>query len=121
MKCTEHGDDGCATCKPAMRAALTAGQLKAALAAVPDDTQLVVNVADPTDPATCDEQVIVGAGFGTVDWGDGYGPERSPLFGLDCEWPEDLLWTKPDRPRRPVAGGDAAPSLLARDRQAGSR
>jgi Family of unknown function (DUF6225) len=106
MRCDEHGTEGCASCKPAMRAAWTVGQLKAALAGVPDDTPLVVNAADACDPTVADEQVIVGAGFGTPDWGDGYGPEPDTLFGLDCEIPEELLRTRPERSRR-RAGGPA--------------
>lgn len=100
MKCDAHGADGCADCKPAMRAAWTVGQLRAALAGIPDDTPLAANTADPNDPSVADDQVIVGAGFGTVDWGDGYGPEPAAIFGLECEIPENLLQTRPDRPRR---------------------
>lgn len=103
MRCETHDTEGCADCKPAMHAAWTTGQLKAALAGVPDDTPLVANVADPGDPNVADEQVITGAGFGTVNWGDGYGPERSPLFALELHIPEGYLQTRPDRPRRPRA------------------
>jgi len=83
-----------------MSAAWTVGQLKAALAEIPDDTPLVVNAVDTSDPNVADEQVIVCAGFGMVDWGDGYGPERDAIFGLECEIPEALLRTRPERPRR---------------------
>ena len=100
MKCQAHNTDGCRECCPAMRAAWTAGQLKAALAGLPDDTPLAVNAVDTTDPAVVDEQVIVGAGFGTVDWGDGYGPEPGKIFGLVCEIPERPLQTRPERPSR---------------------
>ena len=100
MKCQAHNTDGCAECSPAMRAAWTAGELKAALAGIPDDTPLAVNAVDITDPNVADEQVIVGAGFGTVNWGDGYGPEQSKIFGLDCELPERQLETRPERPPR---------------------
>ena len=109
MRCELHGADGCAECKPAKRAAWTVGQLKAALAAIPDDTPLVVNAVDTSDPNAADEQVIVGAGFGMVDWGDGYGPERDAIFGLECEIPEGPLWTRPERPRR-QAGDHSAGS-----------
>jgi len=85
---------------PAVRAAWSVGQLKRALAAIPDDTPLVVNAVDTSDPQVADEQVVVGAGFGVVNWGDGYGPERDAFFGLDCEMPEGLLRSKPDRPPR---------------------
>jgi hypothetical protein len=100
MKCDQHGADGCAECQPAIHAAWTVGQLRAALAAIPDDTPLVVNAVDTSAPDFADEQVLVGAGFGTVNWGDGYGPEPDTFFGLDCEMPERLLRKKPDRPRR---------------------
>ena len=116
MKCTDHGADGCARCRPALRAAWTAGQLKAALAAIPDDTPLAVNAVDPGDPDCADEQVIVSAGFGTVDWGDGYGPEPDGIFGLNCEIPEGYLRERPDRPwRKPgVAGQHTRPAGVPR-------
>src|SRR5690348_8713617 len=60
MKCQAHNTDSCRECCPAMRAAWTPGQLKAALAGLPDDTPLAVNAVDTTDPAVVDEQVIVG-------------------------------------------------------------
>jgi hypothetical protein len=101
VRCQTHDTDGCGTCRPAMHAAWTAGQLKAALADLPDNTPVAVRAVDGYDPQVCDEQVITGAGFGTVDWGDGYGPEQSKVFGLDCEIPEDQLETRPDRPLRP--------------------
>ena len=100
MKCVVHGADGCAECQPAMRAAWTVEQLRAALAGIADDTPLAVTAADPNDPGVADEQVVVGAGFGTVDWGDGYGPETDAVFGLDCEWPEAELRRRPERPWR---------------------
>jgi len=34
----------------------------------------------------------------TEPWGDGYGPETDAIFGLECEIPEDLLRTRPERP-----------------------
>jgi len=105
VKCAEHGKDGCAECCPAMREAWTVGQLKAALSAIPDDTPLMVRAVDASDPEFADEQVVVGAGFGTVDWGDGYGPEPDTLFGLECEVSEALLRTKPARPRRRPGSG----------------
>ena len=100
MKCAEHKTEGCASCRPAMRAAWSVGQLKEALATIPGDTPLVVNAVDTGNPQVADEQVVVGAGFGLLNWGDGYGFERDTLFGLDCEMPEGLLRSKPDRPRR---------------------
>jgi hypothetical protein len=102
MQCTAHGADGCAECTPGMRAAWTVGQLKTALAAIPDATALAVNVADPH---VADEQVVVGAGFGTVNWGDGRGPQAGPVFGLECEIPEHLLLgPRPAQAASPVAG-----------------
>ncbi len=59
-----------------------------------------MNAVDTSDPDVADEQVVVGAGFGIVNWGDGYGPERDTVFGLDCAIPEGLLRSKPDRPCR---------------------
>jgi hypothetical protein len=82
--------------QPASPAEWTVGQLKAALAAIPDETPLVVNAVDPIVPEFCDPQVIVGAGFGSVDWSDGYGLEQSKTFGLDCAIPERQLETWPD-------------------------
>jgi Family of unknown function (DUF6225) len=93
-------DDTGASPPGGQRAAWTVGQLRAALAAIPDDTPLVVNAADPSDPNTADEQVIVGAGFGRIDWGDGYGLETDTVFALSCEIPEGELRTRPDRPQR---------------------
>jgi hypothetical protein len=104
MKCHEHGTEGCAGCKPAMRAAWTVGQLRAALAGIPDDTPLVVNTADACDPAVADEQVIVDARFGAADWGDGYGPEPDTMFGLDCAIPGGLPRTRPGQPCRRTGG-----------------
>jgi Family of unknown function (DUF6225) len=100
MECDVHGAEGCAECKPALRAAWTVGQLRAALTGIPDDTPLVANTVDYSGPNVADEQVIVGAGFGTINWGDGYGTEPDAVFGLQCEIPEALLRTRPDRPRR---------------------
>jgi hypothetical protein len=80
----------------------TVGQLRAALEGIPDDTPLIVNAADLTDPEFCDQQVITSAGFGLVDWGDGYGLEPDTVFGLDCDrsaYIEDLR-RKPVRPAR---------------------
>jgi Family of unknown function (DUF6225) len=75
----------------------TVGRLKAELADVADDTVVVVNVPDPNDPKLVDEQIVVDAGFGTVDWGDGKGPQADVYFGLQTQIPEDYLprpWPK---------------------------
>lgn len=82
------------------RPAFTAGQLRAAIADLDDDAPIMVSVA--TDNlGTVEEQIITGAGYGTVRWGDGYGTETSPLFGLDAHWPNVVpLLVRPDRPHR---------------------
>ena len=79
----------------------TVGQLRAALEGIPDDTPLIVNAADLTDPAV-DEQVITSTGFGLVDWGDGYGLEPDNAFALNCDrYTETPEWrSKPIRPAR---------------------
>ncbi len=99
----------------------TVGQLRAALEGIPDDTPLIVNAADPDCPEEAViEQVITSTGFGLVDWGDGYGLEPSPVFGLDCHMamPEDEFLRKPVRSARqaeaaseprPAAGLEAEP------------
>jgi hypothetical protein len=76
----------------------TVGQLRAALEGIPDDTPLIVNAADLTDPEFCDEQVITSTGFGLVNWGDGYGLEQDSVFALNCDpaAPEDVR-RKPTR------------------------
>jgi hypothetical protein len=79
----------------------TVGQLRAALEGIPDDTPLIVNAADMTNPEFCDEQVITSTGFGLVNWGDGYGLEPDNVFGLNCDpvAAEDVR-RKPVRPAR---------------------
>lgn len=80
----------------------TVGQLWAALEGVPDDTPLMVNAADLTNPAVVDEQVITSTGFGLVDWGDGYGLEPDNVFALNCHvtMPGEDARRKPVRPER---------------------
>lgn len=87
----------------------TVGQLRAALAGIPDDTPLVVNAADLTSPDVVDEQVITGTGFGTVDWGDGYGLEPDNVFALNCDlvMPGEDVRRKPARPARQAAAETA--------------
>jgi len=77
----------------------TAGELRAALAGVPDDTLIVVNTDDPRYPDMAEEWAIYGAGYGQVGWGDGYGTERDTAFGLSCRLADDFR-VKPDRPRK---------------------
>lgn len=87
----------------------TAGQLRKALEGVPDDTLVVVNTDDLQYPDMfVEEHTIHDAGYGQVDWGDGYGLERDQAFGLTCHLADDFR-TKPDRPRRtqPETGQEA--------------
>lgn len=79
--------------------AWTVGALRAAITGLPDDTLLIVNAPDFTDPDFVTEQVITSAGFGTVDWGDGYGPEQSKVFGLECEIPDGPIELRAGRAR----------------------
>jgi hypothetical protein len=88
----------------------TVGTLRSALAGIPDDTPLVISAADVDDPDFAIEQVITGAGFGTIDCGDGYGPEQSKVFGLGCAIPEGPIELRSGRPAR---------ALIARDLLAG--
>lgn len=81
----------------------TVGQLRAALAGISDDTPLVVNTEVLQDPEFIEEQVITSAGFGSVNWGDGYGLEQDKVFGLNCHIASldelDSLRKRPVRPR----------------------
>lgn len=83
----------------------TVGQLRAALEGIPDETPLAVNAADPDYPTdSVTEQVITSAGFGLINWGDGYGLEPDNVFALNCNLGMDTddLRSKPVRPvRRP--------------------
>ncbi|MFI7131563.1 DUF6225 family protein [Nonomuraea sp. NPDC050153] len=65
------------------RRAWTAGQLRAAIAHLPDDAPIVVHAAG-YEEGEYDDQIIVDAGHSKVGWGDGYGLEDDPLFAL--EW-----------------------------------
>jgi hypothetical protein len=77
----------------------TVGQLRAALEGIPDDTPLTVNAADPDYPKEAvTEQVITSAGFGRIDWGDGYGLEPGNVFALNCDFDP----TGEELPRKPV-------------------
>jgi hypothetical protein len=77
----------------------TAGQLRAAIADVPDDALIVVNTPDPEHDDMIEEWAICGAGYGTIGWGDGYGLERDQAFGLTCRAADEFR-VKPDRPRK---------------------
>jgi hypothetical protein len=81
----------------------TVGQLRAALEGIPDDTPLTVNAADPDYPTDAVmEQVITSAGFGLINWGDGYGLEPDNVFALNCDLGMDIgaVRRKPVRPVR---------------------
>ncbi|MEV1003454.1 DUF6225 family protein [Nonomuraea sp. NPDC050202] len=81
------------------RPAWTAGQLREAIAHLPDDAPILVHTATDEEGA-CDDQIIVDAGHGRVDWGDGYGMEEVPLFALECyRHTSDVLLVRPERPR----------------------
>ncbi|GLX06828.1 DUF6225 family protein [Microbispora sp. NBRC 16548] len=81
------------------RRAWTAGQIRAALAGLPDDAPVVLHVATDVDDVA-DDQIIVAAGHGQIGWGDGYGLERDPLFAFECAWhTKDVLHIRPERPR----------------------
>jgi hypothetical protein len=81
----------------------TAGELRAALAGVPDDTPVVVTTEDPQHDDMAEEWAICSAGYGRIDWGDGYGLERDQALGLNCRIAGEFR-IKPDRPRKTPAG-----------------
>jgi Family of unknown function (DUF6225) len=68
-------------------AAWTVGDLRRAIADIPDDTLLIVNLADEPGGDSIDTQVVISAGFGQVDRGDGRGLIRTAEFALECEFP----------------------------------
>jgi hypothetical protein len=65
----------------------TVGQLRAALAGLPEDLPLLVQVAEEPGGDTVGEQVVISAGFGTIDWGDERGEEVDRRFAIGCEFP----------------------------------
>ena len=92
----------------------TVGQLRAALEGIPDDTPLAVHGPDPFVPGCVDEVVITSAGFGRIDWGDGYGLEPDGVFALSCDEapPGTEIRRKPVRPARQAAA-ETAPAAEA--------
>jgi len=81
----------------------TVGQLRAALEGVPDDTPLVVNAAGPDYPKEAvSKQVVTSAGFGLINWGDGYGLELDNVFALNCDFDPcgEEFRPRPVRPAR---------------------
>jgi hypothetical protein len=74
----------------------TVGQLRAALAGLPDITPLVVNAEDASDPEEAAiEQVITSVGFGLIDWGDGRGLRPDKVLALNCRANYDDLRDAP--------------------------
>lgn len=65
----------------------TVGQLRAALAGLPEDLPLIVDVAEEPGGEMVGRQVVIGAGFGTVDWGDERGEDVDRRFAIGCEFP----------------------------------
>jgi hypothetical protein len=86
--------------------AWTVGQLRDALADLPADTAMKVNVSEEPGGEFVDEQVVICAGFGTIVWGDKRGVQTDPVFGIECEYPSGDYY----RPRRAV---DRHPDLEA--------
>ena len=89
--------------------AWTVGKLRAALDGLPDDLLVIAHTADPDDPTVADDQVITDAGFGQINWGDGYGLEEDrSAFGLECDFAGFDWRTRPDRPRRRGRAGEVS-------------
>jgi len=77
----------------------TVGDLRRALDGLPDHLPVVVNIAEDPGGDTALEQVITGAGFGTIrrrvgpgeyvdEVGpDGYIDEVDSTLGIDCQFP----------------------------------
>lgn len=89
-----HDADGYGEWNPATQAAWTIGMLRAAIADIPDDTLLVINAPDFTDPDFVVEQVVVGTGPTERN-----APEQGQVFGLNCEVPEGPMELRAGRAR----------------------
>jgi hypothetical protein len=66
----------------------TAGDVRNALSDLPDDTPIIVNIAEEPGGDLSDQQVIIGAGFGRHRLG-GDPPDTwrtDSEFALDCEY-----------------------------------
>jgi hypothetical protein len=63
----------------------TVGQLRAALAGLPDDTPLQVNYAEEPGGKFVSTQVVIGAGFGSSTMNGVTTDDRE--FSIDCEFP----------------------------------
>jgi hypothetical protein len=64
----------------------TVGQLREALAEVPDDTPLIVFVAEEPGGLTVGEQVVINASFATIVDDNGVAVQET-AFGIGCEFP----------------------------------
>ena len=67
-------------------AAWTVGQLRAALEGVADETELIAWVADEPGDQFVREQLVINAGYGYTDEGNGFREDRS-VFGLELDFP----------------------------------
>ena len=65
----------------------TVGELRAALQGLPDELPLVVHLAEEPGGDLVQDQVVTGAGFGTIDWGDERGEDVDRRFGIECDFP----------------------------------
>lgn len=65
----------------------TVGDLRKALEGLPDDLPLQVNLAEEPGGDTCDTQVVTGAGFAAITWGDERGEQIDRTLSLECEFP----------------------------------
>jgi hypothetical protein len=65
----------------------TVGELRAALQGLPDELPLVVHVAEEPGGDLVQDQVVIGAGFGTIDWGGERGEDVDRRFGIECDFP----------------------------------
>lgn len=78
---------------PAFRATLrgrrqpwTAGELRAALACLPDDTPIAADVATHDEGHTR-RQIVTGIDFGSARRGEGPEDELVVVFAIQCAWP----------------------------------
>ncbi|MEU0287445.1 DUF6225 family protein [Streptomyces sp. NPDC006147] len=74
------------------RAALTVGELRQALENLPADTPLLAyGPAAPGSDAVQD-YIVVTAGFGSRDAGDGHGPHPSREFQIGVAYPDNAFY-----------------------------
>ena len=71
----------------------TAGELRAALDGVPDNTPVEVAVPDAPDGDAEDTYVVTGLGYGQVDWADGRGLlEDRRSIEIAADWPSGVYY-----------------------------